>query len=404
MAAGRNIAVIGAGVGGLSAAIALRTGGHNVTLFERFTTPQPVGSGLMLQPTGLAALRRLGLHHDITERGARIDRLQGVTDRGRTIFDLTYADLDPNLHAVAVHRAALHAILWDAFAGSGARLETGRDIRETAPCPDGRVALIDTVGRFWGTFDLVVDASGANSPLRAQVTNARARQFAYGAVWANVPDIGLAPRTLAQRYIGAHVMLGHLRIGRIRPGGPPLAALFWSLKPEEYDSWAARFDGWREDVARLWPEMTPILAGLTGPRDFTLAAYQHFTAPQPQRGAVALIGDAAHATSPQLGQGANNAMLDALALADAVSAHRDIGAALAEYARNRRRHVRFYQRASAVMTPFFQSDSRVAGGIRDATFHKMRHVPYLRREMVRTLAGLKTGLFTHADAAILAGG
>ncbi|MSP29023.1 MAG: hypothetical protein EXR09_00835 [Acetobacteraceae bacterium] len=76
-------------------------------------------------------------------------------------------------------------------------------------------------------------------------------------------------------------------------------------------------------------------------RGLTLAAYQHFTARQPFRGAVALIGDADHATSPQLGQGANNALLDAMTLVDALAGATDIPRALAAYGSTRFSHVRF---------------------------------------------------------------
>lgn len=66
-------------------------------------------------------------------------------------------------------------------------------------------------------------------------------------------------------------------------------------------------------------------------------------------------------------------------------------------------HVRFYQGASAIMTPFFQADARSLPWLRDLVFDRMKVIPWLRREQVRTLAGLKTGLFTHRDAATLAG-
>jgi 2-polyprenyl-6-methoxyphenol hydroxylase-like FAD-dependent oxidoreductase len=390
-----DIAIIGAGVGGLAAATLLRRAGHRPVIYERFAQSHPIGSGLMLQPTGLAALGRLGLRAPIEALGARIDRLHGLNERGGLVFDLRYGDLDPNLYAIGVHRAALHHALWGAFASSGATIETGRTILDVATGADGRARLVDDKTRHSPSFDLVVDASGARSSLRVLTTPAKARPFAYGAVWASVPDLAIAPATLAQRYVGTRIMIGHLPVGRVSPNGPPLAAFFWSLKLADHQTWRAGFEGWRSRVASLWPALAPLVSAFAGPDDFTLASYVHFTARRPFAGAFALIGDAAHATSPQLGQGANSALLDAWALADALEATGDIDRALRSYARRRRGHVRFYQLASATMTPFFQSDSRLLADARDLAFHRLKRV--------RTLAGLKTGLLTSASAEDIAG-
>jgi 2-polyprenyl-6-methoxyphenol hydroxylase-like FAD-dependent oxidoreductase len=398
-----DIAIVGAGIGGLATAIALGRAGHRIVLYERFPQSRPIGSGLMLQPTGLAALERLGLRAEIEALGARIDRLHGLNQRGALVFDLGYSELDPALYAIGVHRAALHHALWSAFASGAAAIETGWTIVDVATGADGRARLVDESARTSPAFDLVIDASGARSTLRRLASPAKARAFAYGAVWASVPDLAIAPAMLAQRYVAARIMIGHLPVGRTRADGDALAAFFWSLKPADYPAWRARFADWQTEVARLWPALEPVLAAFDGPDDLTLAAYMHFTARRPFRGPFALIGDAAHATSPQLGQGANSALLDALALADALEATGDITQALIYYARIRRRHVRFYQLASAAMTPFFQSDSRVLADLRDLAFHRMKIVPWLRREMLLTLAGLKTGLFTNASARALAG-
>lgn len=398
----RETAIIGAGVAGLAAAIALSRAGHRVAVYERFATPRPVGSGLMLQPTGLAALQRLGLRDEIEALGARIGRLHGVTRRGTTVFDLAYAALDPSLYAVGVHRAALHAVLRQAFERSGAALQTGRAIAAIDWAAGGRVALVDTEGRRSPSFDLVLDASGARSAARAFVTRRPPRPFRYGAVWASVPDAGIAPGALAQRYASARVMAGYLPVGRATPDGPPLAALFWSLKPEDHQAWRDNFAAWRDQFAKLWPALSDSVARL-GPDDFALASYTQFTPRVPVRGPVALLGDAAHATSPQLGQGANHALLDAVALADAFAAAPDVDAALAAYAAARRRHVQFYQMASAAITPLFQSDGRALAMLRDLTFNRLKALPWLHRELLRTLAGLKTGPFAHAPAATLAG-
>src|SRR5436190_2019207 len=111
-----DIAIVGAGITGLACATLLARDRHRVVVYERFENSRPLGSGLMLQPTGQAALERLGLLAEIEALGHRVDRLHGVTDTGATIFDLAYADLDARYHAIGVHRAALHGALWRAFA------------------------------------------------------------------------------------------------------------------------------------------------------------------------------------------------------------------------------------------------------------------------------------------------
>jgi 2-polyprenyl-6-methoxyphenol hydroxylase-like FAD-dependent oxidoreductase len=399
-----EIVVVGAGVAGLASAIMLSRLGYRVTVYERFETSRPIGSGLMLQPTGLAALERLGLRRQIDELGHRIERLHGVTTTGTTIFDLGYGDFDPALHALAVHRSALHQALWTGFERSGASLEAGRSIAAVEAASGSAVKAVDDQGRVLPAADLIIDASGARSPLRAWVTERRPRQFPYGAVWATVQDIGIAPQALTQRYVDARIMIGYLPLGRLDQAGPPLAAFFWSLKPADHAAWRADFAGWRGQVEALWPAMRPVLQAMNGPDDLTLASYTHFTADRLSRGNLVLIGDAAHATSPQLGQGANQGLIDAVVLADALAQRRDRDAALELYARTRRRHVRFYQRASWIMTPFFQSDSVLLSRLRDLTFDRMKLVPWLRHEMVRTLAGLKTGALTWREAEAIVNG
>jgi 2-polyprenyl-6-methoxyphenol hydroxylase-like FAD-dependent oxidoreductase len=358
--------------------------GYDVTVFERFTESRPVGSGLMLQPTGLAAMQRLGLREAIEARGHRVDRLHGMTGTGRVVFNLSYAGLGLDRYALGVHRAALHGVLWDEFRRCDARLSTGREI----------VSLDDPV---LADTAFVVDASGARSTLRATLSGRSPRQFPYGAVWASVPDIGIHPGTLAQRYVGASKMLGYLPVGSIAEGGAQMAALFWSLRHDGYQSWRDSYDDWRHEACALWPELSPVVDGLTGPDDFQHATYAGFDSGRPWRGKLVLIGDAAHSTSPQLGQGANQALLDAVVLADALSIAGDPPEAFALYARIRRSHVRFYQYASLIMTPFFQSDARSLAWLRDLVFDPMRRVPWLHQQMLHTLAGLKTGLFTAAQ-------
>ena len=122
---------------------------------------------------------------------------------------------------------------------------------------------------------------------------------------------------------------------------------------------------WREHVARLWPAAEALVAHVDDPDQMVLASYGHHTLPLPFGDRIVFIGDSAHSTSPQLGQGANMALLDVKALALALERSATVEDALALYARKRRLHVRLYQFMSAMFTPFYQSDSNILPLFRD---------------------------------------
>jgi 2-polyprenyl-6-methoxyphenol hydroxylase-like FAD-dependent oxidoreductase len=103
------------------------------------------------------------------------------------------------------------------------------------------------------------------------------------------------------------------------------------------------------------------------------------------------IGDAAHATSPQLGQGTNLALEDARVLAASVSGASSLAAGLAVFDAARRAHVRYYQRASWALTPFFQSEAAPLGWLRDLGMGAVCRFPPSRRLMLTTLAGVQRG-------------
>lgn len=100
-----------------------------------------------------------------------------------------------------------------------------------------------------------------------------------------------------------------------------------------------------------------------------------------------MIGDAAHSTSPQLGQGANMALLDAAALANALARSPDIETALAAYVESRRRHVRLFQALSYLFTPFYQSDSTLLPLLRDRLVATIARVPPAPQLLAAMVAG-----------------
>nr|AIA14020.1 FAD binding domain protein [uncultured bacterium] len=379
-----DIAVAGAGPAGLAAALSLHRDGHRVRIYERFETARPIGSGLMLQPTGQAVLASLGLWDKMRALGAPIDRLVGHDARsGRVVLEMRYAALAGIGRGLGVHRTALFNVLHDAVVEAGIPIETGRVVTGT---DGGRLLFGQTIE---GPFDLVVDALGASSPLRRQLPDAtEPRQLAFGAVWGTVPWVdGFDHAALMQRYVGASVMIGVLPIGRQMPERPALAAFFWSLRVKDHAALITQgFDAWRERVRALWPETAPHLDALGSFESLTLARYAHQTLPVPFGDRLVAIGDAAHSTSPQLGQGANMALLDARALTLALR-EPDLGAALVRYAKLRRSHVRVYQALSLTLTPFYQSDSRWLPVLRDVLVPIATTVPPLPQFLAALVAG-----------------
>ncbi|WP_421912441.1 FAD-dependent oxidoreductase [Mesorhizobium sp.] len=383
-----DIAIAGAGQAGLATALYLQRAGHRVTVFERFDEPKPVGSGLILQPTGLTVLADLGLLDDILSLGSRIDRLHGAdASTGRTVLDVRYDARRGGRFGLAVHRAALFGVLFRAAQREAIPIETGVEIQalETGE----RATLIRGNGRKTGPFDLVVDASGSRSKLRHGMNDpTQPRPLTYGAFWASLGwrSERFDEHALLQRYDRASVMIGVLPIGKPEPGAERMAAFFWSLKPADAEQvWAAGVDAWKERVVGLWPQCEAFTSQIDSFDQLSLARYGHHTMKRPTGRRLAVIGDAAHSTSPQLGQGANMALLDAAALSHALERTGSVEAALEAYARSRRWHVRVFQALSLAFTPFYQSDSVMLPLIRDrlvATIAKIPPAPQLLASMV----------------------
>lgn len=396
-----RIAIVGCGSTGLAAAAFLHDLGHAITLLEQFEAPKPVGAGLLLQPTGLAALARLGLDQDAIARGGRIEHLYGRTRKGRVIFDLRYDDLAPGCFGLGIHRGTLFSLLHDAVQARGMSPRIDCKVTESDVDAEGRW-LMDACGDRHGPFDLVVDASGYRSALRNRYAQIRVKKpYPHGAVWAvcQDPDQRFGGQALQQRYIGAHTMAGAMSVGRGPDAASPhYVTFFWSLPVDSFAAWEARgMEAWKQDVRHCWPEIEPILAQIHTAGDLTFAAYGDVVLKRWHAERLVFLGDAGHSMSPQLGQGANLGLVDALTLADCLRKQGDLATALADYSRTRRGHLRFYQRASRWLTPFFQSDRRWAAWLRDMSFAALARVPYVRREMLRTLAGVKTGPFSQLD-------
>lgn len=365
-----DIAIAGCGVAGLAAAVLLRKYGARVVIFDRLTTPQPLGSGLILQPVGLHVLDAIGVGDAIRELGAPIARLYGRSSPSQAVvLDVRYRALgDDAPMGLAVHRGALFHVLHQAAIDAGAEFEHGLEVGGVA---EGRLSFAD--GSRSARFDLVIDALGMRSPL----SRAPREPLPFGALWASLDWVGAFDESaLEQRYEQARKMVGVLPIGRLPGSTQKQAAFFWSLKHSDRAAWeAGDLEAWKAQVLQLWPETAPLLEQIRAHSDLVFATYAHRTLNDPVSRDVVHIGDSWHCTSPQLGQGANMALLDAFALARALERQSDLANALGEYARMRLWHIRLYQLASWLFTPAYQSDSAALAWVRDAVAAPLSRTP-----------------------------
>ena len=393
-----RIAVAGAGIAGLAAALLLKRCGHAVTIFERFEKPAPLGSGLIIQPTGQMVLGELGLLDEAEGLSSRLTAIRGhdaIT--GRPVLDVSYASLGGGGYGLGIGRGVLFGVLFDATRRAGIEVVTDTRVDAVRQVLANSYRLVSRGKTIGIDFDLVIDATGTGSQLRRQFFPRREpRPNAYGALWTSLDfhEDGFDLGALAQRYDKASVMIGVLPTGRDHKGGPQRAAFFWSQKPGGYDALrGGGLQAWKDRVAAYWPQTTCYLDQIRDWDQLTLARYGHHTLPEPFAPGLAFIGDAAHSTSPQLGQGANMALLDALALDRALAQYANIDQALSEYGRMRRLHVRLFQFLSATLTPFYQSDSAVFPFVRDRLAAVAARVP----PGPKLLAGMVAGTLGWPD-------
>ncbi len=384
-----RIAIIGYGTAGQSAALFLSRDGHHVEVFEQTQTLGPVGAGFLLQPVGQRVLWELGLLDAVMQYGAVVSRLYGETAGGRPVMDMRYGELDRRLFGLGVQRGALFSVLDAAWSGDRTLYCGARIVQVDTEAG----AVVDSEGRRYEGYDLVVLADGAASALRGHVAEATLdRPYPWGAQWCLVPAGDWPwPDVLQQRYVGARRMVGMLPVGS-RPGdATPRLSFFWSVPVSELERSDVQAEAWRAEVAAVWPEALERLEGTAVPAGLATARYRDTVHARWHRGRAVLVGDAAHAMSPQLGQGVNMALLDALALRDALRVAPSTDAALARYAAARRRHVGIYQFWSRWLTPLFQSERDGWARLRDLSFHPLSRIPGGRGQMLRVLSGTRQG-------------
>jgi len=325
--AGRNVAIIGGGIGGLTAALAFARSDAHVTVYEQAPALSGIGAGLQITPNGARVLNRLGLTDALAATGvkaAAVVPMDALSGRQLARFDLG----GQNPAYRFCHRAALIDLLGRACAANGVQVELGSRI--AAFGPDG--SFQTAAGRV--KPDLTIGADGLHSVVRGQISKPAPAFFTGQVAWRamiQLPDaepiarIWMAP--------GRHVVTYPLSKGRLN-----------IVAVQARSQWAQ--EGWHnpDDPGNLraafadtgW-ELKSILGAV---EDVNLwGLFRHPVAAHWRAGSYAILGDAAHPTLPFLAQGANLAIEDAFVLARCCNENASLDVGLAAYQSVRRPRV-----------------------------------------------------------------
>ncbi len=362
--ADRQVTIVGAGIGGAGAALLLAADGARVTLLERVREPRAVGAGILLQPNGLAVLHGLGMEAALRARSFAAATVPISDGLGRPILSTRMPDFGDGLdHALVLRRSDLFEILHDAVqAQPRIQLVLGAEVLGASPTGAVTVQIQRSDGRVETqtlNADLVIGADGVDSRTRAGGDfGARVRRTGISYVR------GISPHQASQESVSeAWTELGIFGIGPLRRG----TYFFTSARAPAVAAALAKrdLDAFREVWRHAYPPSVPLLAGLRGFDDLLLNEVVRVDCARFVDGRLVLLGDAAHAMAPNLGQGANSALVDAAVLTHELRHAASLDEALARYDRRRRPAVRRVQDVAGRLTRLTDLRAPLVRGLRD---------------------------------------
>jgi len=361
-----NIIIAGGGIGGLTLAVALRPRGIRVTCLERNPDLEQGGAGLALSSNAMRELARLGLESAVIAAGKVINRAAILDSRGNPLggeMDLARLHRELGAPTVALHRARLHRLLLEAI-GDGV-VRTNLQVIGYEQCPE-KVAVVCAGGERIDA-DLLVGADGLRSTLRTQFIHDGEPVYSGYTSWRGVTPTGSvkAPERTRESW-GRGERFGIIDIG--------FGEIYWfacaNAPPDGRDrevhaELLERFSGWHTPIEQIIRATPPERILRTDITDRSPIQRWH-------DGRVVLLGDAAHPMTPNLGQGAGQAIEDAVALDHFLGEPTSLEEALRAYERRRVARANAITRASRHLGRVAQWENPVAVWLRNAG---MRCVP-----------------------------
>src|SRR5271165_694152 len=338
MAKIETILVVGGGVAGLTAAAALHRHGFTTELVERQQTWHALGAGFLVHANGMRMLLSLGLAAGVENEGAVVRRWSFCDEYGdllsETDLETLWGDLGP---CIGIKRSKLQRALLPGIANVHCRLGTSVTSLEQ----DGRRVSVGFSDGSTGDYDLVVGADGIGSTVRALALTTAAPSDLGTMNWRSIAPIHPAGLTGLQMHLGDGCMFGLVPMGAGRTYG-----FAYVVQPRFRDPLEGRLDRLRNRFAKFGSRVQEYLASLERDDQVVCSAMEWMELEKWHTGRVVLVGDAAHASSPMMGQGGCMAMEDACVLAEELRASATVESALASHVGRRKPRVGWVQRHS----------------------------------------------------------
>ncbi len=336
-----NILVVGGGIGGLSAAIALLRAGHAVTVIEKDPMWSVYGVGIIQQSNVVRAMDQLGVLDAFLDAACGFDAVEIYVPDGTRVARIpTPALVEGKPSNVGIGRRALQKVLGDSARNLGAQIRLGLTAVTLDQDADGVTVRFSDGSE--GSYDLVVGADGVYSQTRAMILpDAEQPEFTGQAVWrynfARPDDLD-----------ALHVYNGPTGVGLVPMSADTMYMYATTPEPENprYPM-AGLAAAMRGKLAGTAPAIRALAEQITDDEGVVYRPLEGMMVHGPwHKGRVVLLGDAVHATTPHLGQGAGMAIEDAIVLAEELSAHADREAPLGPYRARRYDRCRYIVEAS----------------------------------------------------------
>ncbi|UHO38706.1 FAD-dependent monooxygenase [Chryseobacterium capnotolerans] len=349
-----KIAIIGGGIGGLATALALQKNNLDITIYESASEIKPVGAGIIMANNAMQIFEKLGIRHKIEEAGHKISTIKITDPQLRTLSDVPLKKFERKygVHNIAIHRGDLQMILAKEIGFDNIRLS-----KRLSKIEQGSSYLLTFEDGTTAIADAVIGADGIKSVVRQQILNIGKQRSANQKCWRGVSELDWTKKYSHQAYEawGKGKRFGFVRINEQQ--------LYWYAVVNDnlvkYPTQLAElFSEFNLDVSRIISETPKEKIFINDIIDLEPIS-------QWQKDRVCLIGDAAHATTPNMGQGACQAIEDAYVLGKLFSEGKSVEETFKQYEEMRMKKAHYIVNTSSTIGKVSHYENSLAVWLRN---------------------------------------